>query len=102
MFWCALLFVHSSFATILMGEERVGCFASFVFLVSRDCYVSRVCLQFVIILAIFENQILVFLRMAILHEFYCKINLRIELLKGYTKVSGSSTATRFDVESHFI
>ena len=32
-----LLYVHSSFAIILMGKrERAGCFAWFVFLVSSD------------------------------------------------------------------
>ena len=36
MFCCALLYVHSSFAIILMGK-RGGCFALFVFLVSHDC-----------------------------------------------------------------
>ena len=40
MFCCTLLYVPSSFAIILMGEERVGCFAYFVFLVSRDCCVA--------------------------------------------------------------
>ena len=39
MFCCALLCVHSSFA-IIYREERVGCFALFVFLVSRDCCVA--------------------------------------------------------------
>ena len=41
MFYCALLCVHSSYATILMErEERAGCFALFVFLVSRNCCVA--------------------------------------------------------------
>ena len=43
MFCYALLYVHSSFAIILMakrGRERAGCFALFVFLVSRDCFVA--------------------------------------------------------------
>ena len=40
MFCCALLCVHSSFAIISMGEERAGCFALFVFLVSHDCCVA--------------------------------------------------------------
>ena len=40
MFCCALLCVHSSFTNILDGEERAGCFAMFVFLVSHDCCVS--------------------------------------------------------------
>ena len=41
MFCCALLYVHSSFAIILMGKrERAGCFVLFVFLVSRDCCVA--------------------------------------------------------------
>ena len=39
MFYCTLLYVHSSFAIILMGK-RDGCFAWFVFLVSRDCCVA--------------------------------------------------------------
>ena len=39
MFCCALLSVHSSFA-IIDGEERAGCFALIVFLVSRKCCVS--------------------------------------------------------------
>ena len=54
MFCCTLVYVHSSFAIILMGEERVGCFAWFVFLVSRDCCVAFppmpwVCLRCVIV-----------------------------------------------------
>ena len=36
MFGCTLLYVHSSFFNHLDGEERAGCFALFVFLVSRD------------------------------------------------------------------
>ena len=40
MFCCALLYVHSSFANHLDGKERAGCFAWFVFLVSRDSYVA--------------------------------------------------------------
>ena len=36
MFCCALLYVHSSFG----GEERAGCFAKFVFQVSRNCCVA--------------------------------------------------------------
>ena len=44
MFCCALFCVHSSFATDhLDGEERVGCFAWFVFMVSRDCCVALPC-----------------------------------------------------------
>ena len=35
-----LLYVHSSFYNHLDGEERVGCFALFVFLMSRDCCVA--------------------------------------------------------------
>ena len=35
MYCCTLLYVHSSFAIILIGKrERAGCFAWFVFLVS--------------------------------------------------------------------
>ena len=37
---CALLCVHSSFAIISMGKRAAGCFALFVFLVSRDCCVA--------------------------------------------------------------
>ena len=41
MFCCVLLYVDSSFAIILLGKrERAGCFAKFVFLVSRDCFVA--------------------------------------------------------------
>ena len=40
MFWCALLCVHYSFRNHLNGEERAGCFASFVFLVSSDLCVA--------------------------------------------------------------
>ena len=40
LFYCALLCVHSSFASISMAEERGGCFALFVFLVSHDCRVA--------------------------------------------------------------
>ena len=52
-FCCMSLYVHSSFAITCL-EERAGCFAWFVFLVSRDgCVtlslaVSWVCLQFVV------------------------------------------------------
>ena len=35
-----LLYVYSSFAIILIEEERAGCFALYVFLVSRDCCVA--------------------------------------------------------------
>ena len=40
MFCCELLCVHSSFAIILIGEEKASCFALFVFLVSGDCCVE--------------------------------------------------------------
>ena len=42
MFCCVLLCVYSSFEIILIGRERerAGCFALFVFLVSRDCCVA--------------------------------------------------------------
>ena len=40
VFCCALLCVPSSFAIISMEEERAGCFALFVSLVSRDCCVA--------------------------------------------------------------
>ena len=58
MFCCALLYVHSSFAIILMGKrerERAGCFTLFVFLVSHNCCVALPhdamgCVQFVIVL----------------------------------------------------
>ena len=40
MFCCTLLYVHSSFAIILM-LERAGCFAKSVFLVSSDCLVAH-------------------------------------------------------------
>ena len=39
MFCCALLYVHSSFAIILIGK-RVGCSTLFVFLMSHDCCVA--------------------------------------------------------------
>ena len=39
VFCCTLLYIPSSFASILMGE-RAGCFAQFVFLVSRDSCVT--------------------------------------------------------------
>ena len=42
---CPFKFCHH-----LDWEKRAGCFALFVFLVSRDCCVPRVCLQFVIVL----------------------------------------------------
>ena len=51
MFCCACLF---QFCNHLDGEERAGCFALFVFLVSRDCFVAlshdvTVRLQFMIV-----------------------------------------------------
>ena len=51
---CTLLCVLSSFAIILMGEERAGCFVLCVFLVSIGCCVALPrdatgCLQFVIV-----------------------------------------------------
>ena len=54
MFCCTLLYVHSSFAINLDVEERAGCIALFVFLVSRCCCVALPrgvmgCLQFVIV-----------------------------------------------------
>ena len=42
MFCCALLYVHSGFAIILVGKRELVallCFTLFVFLVSRDCCV---------------------------------------------------------------
>ena len=38
MFFCMLLYVHSSFANILMGKRELV-----VFLVSRDCCVALPC-----------------------------------------------------------
>ena len=38
---CALLLCPFLFCNNLDGEERAGCFALFVFLVSRDCCVAR-------------------------------------------------------------
>ena len=40
MFRYALLYVHSNFAIILIGNEETDCFALLVFLVSRDCRVA--------------------------------------------------------------
>ena len=40
MFSCELVCVHSSFAIILIGEKRAGCFALFVFLVAGGCFVA--------------------------------------------------------------
>ena len=41
MFCYALLYIHYSFAIILMGKrERAGCFAKYVFLMSGDCCVA--------------------------------------------------------------
>ena len=40
MFCCAFLCVHSGVAIVLMGEERAGCFAWFVFLVPRGGWVA--------------------------------------------------------------
>ena len=41
MFCCALLYVNSRFAIILMGKrELVALLSLFVFLVSRDCCVA--------------------------------------------------------------
>ena len=39
-FFCTLLYARSSFAIYLEEEERAGCFAWFVLLVSRDCCVA--------------------------------------------------------------
>ena len=55
MFSCALFYVHSNFATILLGKRKLV--ALLVFLVSRDCCVALpcgalglcVCLQFMIV-----------------------------------------------------
>ena len=38
VFCCTLLYVHSRFASIMMGK-RAGCFAWFVYLVSGNCCV---------------------------------------------------------------
>ena len=35
-----MLCILSSFALILMGRDRVGCFAMIVFIMSCDCYCS--------------------------------------------------------------
>ena len=40
MFCFALLYVHSRLCNHLDGEERAGCFALLVVLVSRDCSVA--------------------------------------------------------------
>ena len=40
MFCCALIYVHSSFAVILMGNRELVALLGFVFLVSRDCCVA--------------------------------------------------------------
>ena len=59
MFCSAFLYVHSSFAIILMGKREMFVFLFFVFLVSRDCCgalphsiltVPQVCNQFVIMI----------------------------------------------------
>ena len=50
MFCCTLLYVHYSFANILMGKRELVALLSFFFLVSHDCCaVPWVCLQFVIV-----------------------------------------------------
>ena len=38
--FCCVLLCPSQFCNNLDGEERVGCFALFFFLVSRDCRVA--------------------------------------------------------------
>ena len=38
--FCCVLLCPFQFCNHLDGEERVGCFALFVFLVSRDCRVA--------------------------------------------------------------
>ena len=48
---------------LAIGEERAGCFALFVFLVSRDCCVAlphdaTVCLQFVIVVFPYHTHLL--------------------------------------------
>ena len=40
MFCCALLYVNSGFAIVLMGKRESWFFAKFVFLVSHDCCVA--------------------------------------------------------------
>ena len=40
MFCCTLLYVHSSFAIILMGKRELVVLLSFFFLVSRGCCVA--------------------------------------------------------------
>ena len=40
MFSCALLYVHSSFAIILLGNIELVALLSFFFLVSCDCCVA--------------------------------------------------------------
>ena len=37
---CTLLWVSFNSDWLILGEEMAGCFALFVFLVSRDCYVT--------------------------------------------------------------
>ena len=40
MFCCKLLYVHSSFAIIVMGKRELVALLKFAFLVSRDCCVA--------------------------------------------------------------
>ena len=43
MFCCILLYVHSSFAIVLMGKRELVALLSFVFLLSRDGCVALPC-----------------------------------------------------------
>ena len=67
MFCCALLYVHSSFAFILMGEKRAGCLLSLstwclVIVVWLLLVVPWVCLHFAIVVFADHTHLLFSLR----------------------------------------
>ena len=66
MFYCALLYVHSSFAIILMGTRELVaslCLSSWCLVIVMWLFLTipRVCLQFVIVLFPDHTHLLVFL-----------------------------------------
>ena len=68
---CALLYVHSSFAIILMKKREQVAFAEFVFLVSLDCCVAlpRGALSLVCIILSIDVLLLISKRVYI-HPFH--------------------------------
>ena len=86
LFCCALHCVHSCYAIISMGKRELVallCLSSWGLVIVVWLFLTMpwVCLQFLIVvfpdhthlITVFENQFSVFLRVAVLHKFYCTL-----------------------------